>query len=67
MAFTDPGTHELLKASVHGVLGSVAAICGGYNAIAFSRRGEVHLAVNIIVYVAVVAYELKKILRHYGR
>lgn len=67
MSLTDPGTHELIKASVHGMLGTLAAVCGGYNAIAFWRRGDGHLAINLCVYVAVVAYELKKILRHRGR
>lgn len=64
MAFTDSGQHELIKAAVHGALGSLAAVCGVYNLIAFSRRGNGHLAINLCVYAAVVAYELKKILHH---
>ena len=64
MSLTDPGTHELVKASVHGALWGLAAICTGYNGLAFYRRGETHLAVNTVFYTAVLAWEVKKILHH---
>lgn len=60
----DSGDREGLKLSVHGALGLLALTCLGYNAIAFCRRGEQHLAVNAVLYAALVALEVRKVQHH---
>lgn len=66
-AITDPGTSETTKAAVHGALGALAALCGTYNACAWLKRRESHLALNVIVYGALLAYEAYQVTRYAER
>jgi hypothetical protein len=58
------GHCEPLKAAVHGVVLSTAALCALYNGAAWLKRRERHLAVNTILYVAAVAWETCHIRHH---
>ncbi len=58
------GEAEVVKASVHGALAGLAAVCCLYNAAAFALRRERHLAANMALYGALVAVELCQIARH---
>ena len=42
------GRCEPLKAAVHGVLLATAAVCAAYNAAAWLKRRQRHLAINAI-------------------
>ena len=46
------GRCEPLKAAVHGVLMATVAVCAAYNAAAWLKRRQPHLAINAIVYTA---------------
>src|SRR3954470_10162338 len=58
------GNCEELKLSVHALALGVAALCGVYNAAAWLSRRERHLAVNTIMYVALVAFEQQHVSHH---
>jgi hypothetical protein len=60
----DAGSCEELKLTAHASLGLLAGLCLAYNVTAFIRRGERHLAVNAVVYGALVAYEWQKANSH---
>ena len=59
-----PGEAEGVKYAVHGGLFALAAVCAGYNAIAWALRGDTHLARNTAVYLAISALELAQMERH---
>lgn len=63
----DRGDHEAVKGSVHAALGLLAGLCLAYNACAWIRRGERHLAVNIAVYGALARWEWQIVRRHHGQ
>lgn len=67
MKLFESGHCEGLKLATHGSLGLLALVCLGYNAIAFYRRGERHLATNTVLYAALVAIEARKVRHHCGR
>lgn len=67
MCVFDPGEKENLKGAVHGAALLLAAICGGYNAIAFLRRREAHLAINTALYVGIALWELEHVKHHARR
>jgi hypothetical protein len=58
------GQAEPLKLAVHGSMGLLAALCCGYNAVAFALRREGHLAVNVALYGTLVALEARKVQHH---
>ena len=58
------GECEPLKAGVHGSALALAAVMGLYNAAAWLRRRDTHLAVNAVLYVALVAWEQKHVAHH---
>jgi hypothetical protein len=58
------GQCEPLKASVHGLLLITAAVCAAYNAAAWLRRREPHLAVNAVLYSAAVCWEARHVQGH---
>jgi hypothetical protein len=60
----DSGRCEPLKAGVHGVLLVTAAVCAAYNAAAWLRRRQRHLAINTVIYTAVVLLERSHIAHH---
>lgn len=61
------GEHESLKAGIHGAICGLAAVCTVYNVWAFCVRREPHLAVNGLVYLALTAFEQKKVTSHVRR
>jgi hypothetical protein len=64
MVVLDSGRCEPMKAAVHGVLLVTAAVCAAYNAAAWLKRRQRHLAVNAIVYSAAVFWERCHIQHH---
>lgn len=58
------GNNEPLKAGVHGLLLFTAAVCAAYNAAAWLRRREPHLAVNAVLYTATVWWEAYHVQGH---
>jgi TM2 domain-containing membrane protein YozV len=60
----DHGHAELFKAGIHFGIFGLAAMCLGYNAMAFGQRGERRLLVNTILYAAALAFETNQIVRH---
>lgn len=63
----ETGHCEGFKGGYHVALGLFATGAALYNAIAFCRRGERHLATNTLLYAALVAIEARKVRRHCGR
>lgn len=60
----NPGKCEPLKAAVHGILFATAAVCAAYNAAAWVRRRQRHLAINAVVYSAAVLWERCHVAHH---
>jgi hypothetical protein len=58
------GNCEELKLAVHAVALGVAAVCFAYNAAAWLSRRERHLAVNTVMYAALVAFEQQHVSHH---
>jgi hypothetical protein len=58
------GNCEPLKLGVHALALGVAALCGAYNAAAWVSRRERHLAINTILYAALVAFEQQHVSHH---
>jgi len=64
MTVLQSGKCERLKACVHGVALGTAALCAAYNFAAWLVRGRRHLAVNTVLYSAVVIWEYKHVQHH---
>src|SRR5258705_10623552 len=58
------GNCEPLKLGVHGLALGIAAVCGLYNAAAWLSRREQHLAVNAVLYAALIAFEQRHVAHH---
>jgi hypothetical protein len=58
------GNCEPLKASVHGAVLGLSALCAAYNFAAWLTRHQMHLAVNTLLYAAVVAWETAHVRHH---
>jgi hypothetical protein len=58
------GQCEPLKAAVHGVLLATVAVCAAYNAAAWVRRRQRHLAVNAVVYGLAIIWERVRVRDH---
>ena len=58
------GNCEELKLGVHALALGVAALCGLYNAAAWLSRRERHLAVNTLMYAALIAFERQHVSHH---
>lgn len=58
------GECEPLKATVHGSALALSVLMGLYNAAAWLKRRDGHLAVNAIFYAALVAWEQKHFAHH---
>ena len=65
--FLDQGADELLKGMVHGAVLLLAGACAAYNGLAYRRRPERRLAVNAVLYGALVAWEVWQASRHLRR
>jgi hypothetical protein len=53
-----------LKATVHAAAFGLAIVMGVYNAAAWFRRRERHLAINTVLYAALTAWEQKNVAHH---
>jgi hypothetical protein len=60
------GSCEPLKAGVHATTLALCVVMGMYNAAAWLARRERHLAVNAIVYAALIAWEREHVMHHLG-
>jgi hypothetical protein len=58
------GNCEELKLGVHAAALGLAALCGVYNAAAWLSRRERHLAVNAVLYAALIAFEHQHVTHH---
>lgn len=58
------GNCEELKLGVHGLSLGLAALCGLYNAAAWLSRREQHLAVNTVLYAALIVMEHRHVSHH---
>ncbi len=58
------GCCEPFKAGVHGAALGLAALMGLYNAAAWLRRRERHLAINAVLYGLAVAWEQRHVAHH---
>ena len=58
------GNCEELKLGVHALALGVAALCGAYNAAAWLSRRERHLAINTVMYAALIAFEQQHVSHH---
>jgi hypothetical protein len=58
------GNCERLKTGVHAVVFGLAAVCGLYNAAAWVSRRQAHLAVNALLYAALMAWEQQHVAHH---
>jgi hypothetical protein len=59
------GECEPLKLGVHASALGLAALCMIYNAAAWLSRREPHLAINTILYAALVVWEQQHVLHHF--
>jgi hypothetical protein len=60
------GSCEALKLGVHAATLGLAVVMSAYNAAAWLRRRDQHLAVNALLYTALVAWEQHHVLHHLG-
>jgi thiamine transporter ThiT len=58
------GNCEELKLGVHATALGLAALCGLYNAAAWLSRREQHLALNALMYAALIAVEQRHVAHH---
>ena len=58
------GNCEPLKVGVHATALGIAALCGLYNAAAWLSRREQHLAVNTVLYAALIVFEHRHVSHH---
>jgi hypothetical protein len=58
------GNCEPLKLGIHAAALGLAALCGIYNAAAWLSRRERHLAVNAVLYAALIAFEHQHVTHH---
>src|SRR5688500_13588963 len=60
----NPGNCEPLKAACHGLALGLAALMGAYNAAAWIRRRQPHLAINAVIYMAAAVWEQRHVAHH---
>jgi hypothetical protein len=60
----EQGSCETLKAGVHATALGLAVVMGLYNAAAWLRRREPHLAVNTVLYAVLTAWEQRNVAHH---
>jgi hypothetical protein len=58
------GNCEELKLGVHATALALATLCGLYNAAAWLSRREQHLALNALMYAALIAVEQRHVVHH---
>ena len=63
----DVGCCEPFKAAIHGAALGLTVLMGTYNAAAWLRRRQRHLAINAIVYFAAAIWEERHVRHHVAR
>lgn len=58
------GQVERFKGLVHAVMFALATTMWGYNVAAWLARREAHLRTNVVLYAALMGYELRQVARH---
>ena len=58
------GSCEGLKGGVHGAAFGLVVLMGAYNAAAFIRRRQRHLAINAVIYAAAAIWEYHHVAHH---
>ena len=58
------GNCEELKLGIHATTLGLAALCGLYNAAAWLSRRERHLAINAVMYTALIVIEQRHVAHH---
>jgi hypothetical protein len=58
------GNSERLKTGVHAAVFGLAAVCGLYNAAAWVSRRQTHLAINAVLYAALMVWEQQHVAHH---
>src|SRR5215217_6146100 len=58
------GNCEELKLGVHAMALGLVVLCGAYNAAAWLSRREKHLAINAVLYAALIAFEHQHVTHH---
>jgi hypothetical protein len=66
LSILDSGSRETLKGAVHGVTLCLAVLMWAYNAAAWLQRRQRHLAVNVLVYTALVLFEREHVKHHWA-
>ena len=61
----DCGSCEGFKAGVHGAALALATIMGAYNAAAWIRRRQRHLAINAVIYGTAIFWERRHVAHHW--
>jgi len=59
------GNCEELKTGVHAAALGLAVVMGAYNAAAWLRRREAHLAINTVLYAALTLWEQQHVAHHF--
>jgi hypothetical protein len=59
-----PGSCEPLKAACHGLALGLAVLMGAYNAAAWVRRRQSHLAINATIYIIAAFWEQRHVAHH---
>ena len=67
MAFDilESGSRETFKGAIHAAALALAAVMGLYNSAAWMQRRKRHLAVNALVYAALVVFERQHVRHHW--
>jgi hypothetical protein len=61
------GSCEPLKATIHAAALGLCALMGLYNAAAWMKRRQPHLAINAVVYLAATYWEQRHVAEHMVR
>jgi hypothetical protein len=64
LGLLDSGSCEAFKGCVHGGALGLVVLMGLYNAAAWLRRRERHLAINTVLYGAATIWEYQHVKRH---
>jgi hypothetical protein len=60
----DVGCCEPFKAAIHGAALGLTVLMGAYNAAAWLRRRQRHLAINTLIYLAAAVWEERHVRHH---
>ena len=61
------GSCEPLKAAIHGTAFGLCALMSLYNAAAWLKRRQPHLAINAVIYLAATYWEQRHVAQHVVR